>query len=228
MLEPIDSETRLCTLGLDREARLTISVMAEFPPEGAVLVTMPLVTTDVLTVPKERNVRLLGPAEAVPSEESNDSGMEVPKELAVTKLTTFSEELRRVANELASETLRLAVFGERAEDCIRLLGTDTALTIELGNSVLEISAGDEEMIGEDKASVEKNDSDNNGPELVNEFVCAVGDDAKVEEILTTDNPVGMEIVDKEVRDRIEIRGEDTRLKLPCEILVGIDKVRNVV
>ena len=145
MLEPIDSETRLCTLGLDREARLTISVMAEFPPEGAVLVTMPLVTTDVLTVPKDRNVRLLEPAEAVPSEESNDSGMEVPKELAVTKLITFSEELGRVANELASETLRLAAFGERAEDCIRLLGTDTARTIELGNSVLEISAGDEEM-----------------------------------------------------------------------------------
>jgi len=146
MIEPIDSETTLCTLGLDCEARLTISVIADFPPEGAVLVTMPLVTTDGLTVPKERNVRLLGPAEAVLSEESNDSGMEVPKELAVAKLTTFSEELGRVANELTSELLRLAEFGERAEDCIRLLETDTALTIELGNSVLEISAGDGEMM----------------------------------------------------------------------------------
>jgi len=38
----------------------------------------------------------------------------------------------------------------------------------------------------------------------------------------------MEILGREVRDWIEIRGEDKRLKLPCEILVGIDKVRNVV
>src|SRR5271163_4148940 len=133
-----------------------LPVMTEFAPDPLVADKL-LVVADGLTVPRERKVRLLEPVEPTLNDESNESGIEVPKELAVTKLTTLFEELGRFAIE--PKRLMLAELGELAEDCIRLLGTDTALTIELGNSVFEIPAVDVEMM-EDNVTDETNDGDN--------------------------------------------------------------------
>ena len=195
-----------------------------------------------LAVTEEITLRGAETVDALPNDESNDNGTEVPKELVVSDTDLFFEELCRFSIELVGETFPLPELSEFAKDGRRLLETDNALDIGMDESELGLLVTEGGMIDETEATEANDEIGNILVELIGDLN-ELGGDVNREGGATTVDLVESEILGTELRALVEAIPEETAsteaaeetemlsdeisLEPPC-VLAGVDKVSKVV